>query len=107
MVSRRELMQRFGTAFVLAIALAILRPSIVHAQLPVPRMPMPPQLQPFQPQPIPFDQLNRPSRAPQRGGITASASFDPPILRLMRFGEYRVTISGATTGIDIPDPLPT
>ena len=73
---------------------------------PSPRIQVPPQLQQFQPQPLPFDRLEPPQRAPQRGGVTASAAFDPPILRLMRFGEYRVTISGATSGIEIPDPLP-
>jgi hypothetical protein len=77
-----------------------------------PRIQIAPQLQPFQPQPFPFDQLNRtpqraPQRLPQRGGVTASAVFDPPILRLMRFGEYRVTITGATSGIELPDPLTT
>jgi hypothetical protein len=44
--------------------------------------------------------------APRAGSLTATAVFDPPVLKLMRFGELRVTVLGAASGIDIPDPLP-
>jgi BatD DUF11 like domain len=63
------------------------------------------------PRQFPLDQL---APAPAQGAvpapgtrpITATASFEPSTIRLMRFGEYRVTISGARIGIEMPDPLP-
>jgi len=75
------------------------------AQLPTPQSPPPPRDNPFMPR-------NRlfmpPGGAPivNPGSLSATASFEPPILRLMRFGEYRVTILGLSSGIEIPDPLP-
>lgn len=77
------------------------------AQLP----PTPPGAQPpnspFMPRQriLPFDQFNR---APivNPGSLSATAAFEPPILRLMRFGEFRVTILGLSSGIEMPDPLP-
>jgi hypothetical protein len=64
---------------------------------------MPPQAQPRQR--LPLDQLRR-MPAQNNGELTATASFEPSVLRLMRFGEYRVTIIGAPSGVDIPEPLP-
>jgi len=61
---------------------------------------------PGQPPPgFPLDQFNRPA-LPNTSALSATASFEPPVLRLMRFGEYRVTILGLSSGIDLPDPLP-
>jgi hypothetical protein len=80
---------------------------------PVPSQPVSPQdrirqlpAPPPPPQPsIPFDQLHRlPST--NVNALSATAAFEPPILRLMRFGEYRLTIVGATSGIELPDPMP-
>ncbi len=64
-----------------------------------------PRVIPFnQAQPVsPLDQLRR---GPMGGTLSATASFEPQMLRLMRFGEYRVTILGIAAGIEIPDPLP-
>jgi hypothetical protein len=60
------------------------------------------QGQPMQPT-SPLDQLRR---GPMGGTLSATASFEPSMLRLMRFGEYRVTILGISAGIEIPEPLP-
>jgi len=57
------------------------------------------------PAPSPADPLGLPS--PNPGGLGATASFEPPVLRLMRFGEYRVSILGATSGVQLPDAIPT
>lgn len=60
------------------------------------------------PRQFPLDQLAPRPAAPATGSrsLTATASFEPSTIRLMRFGEYRVTIQGARVGIEIPDPLP-
>lgn len=89
------------------------------AQLPEPSStppvpPGPPSSNPFMPRPrvIPFNQpqpvspLDQLRRGPMGGTLSATASFEPGLLRLMRFGEYRVTILGISAGIEIPDPLP-
>lgn len=61
---------------------------------------------PGQPPPgFPLDQLNR-MPLPNVSALSATSSFEPSVLRLMRFGEYRVTILGISSGIDLPDPLP-
>lgn len=64
------------------------------------------RLREFVPPPA-FDPLQRvPMPGMGATTISATASFDPPVLRLMRFGEYRVTILGMSAGIEVPDPLP-
>ena len=65
-----------------------------------PSMPLP------APRQFPLDQL-APVAPPSTRGISATAAFEPSIVRLMRFGEYRVTIVGARNDIEFPDPLPT
>jgi hypothetical protein len=67
-------------------------------------MPMPLPM----PRQFPLDQLAPPTAPPATGTQTprATASFEPSTVRLMRFGEYRVTIAGANTSVELPDPLP-
>jgi BatD DUF11 like domain len=54
---------------------------------------------------LPPDQL---APAPALGSrpFSATATFEPSTVRLMRFGEYRVTVVGARLGVELPDPLP-
>lgn len=61
-----------------------------------------------EPRQFPLDQLTPASPAPKSGprSLSAIAAFEPSTVRLMRFGEYRVTIQGARVGIELPDPLP-
>ena len=53
-----------------------------------------------------------PSRAPLQppalnfDKLSAAAAFEPGVISLKRFGEYRVTITGARHGIELPEPLP-
>jgi hypothetical protein len=61
--------------------------------------PSPPALQ------IPLDRL-APPPVPGSRSVSATAAFEPSTVRLMRFGEYCVTIVGARTGVELPDPLP-
>jgi hypothetical protein len=51
------------------------------------------------------DQPTRPSVADPTK-LSASAVFEPGVIGMKRFGEYRVTINGARTGIELPEPLP-
>jgi hypothetical protein len=69
-------------------------------------MPLPQPMPVPAPRQFPLDRL-APAPAPTSRTVTATAAFEPSTLRLMRFGEYRVTIQGARTGIEMPDPLPT
>jgi hypothetical protein len=57
------------------------------------------------PRQFPLDQL-APAPAPGTRPLNATAAFEPATVRLMRFGEYRVTITGTRTGVELPDPLP-
>lgn len=67
-----------------------------------------PQPMPLPEPRFPLDQLQPAQPASPAGArtLTASAAFEPSTVRLMRFGEYRVTILGARVGIELPDPLP-
>ncbi len=38
--------------------------------------------------------------------LSASAVFEPGVIGMKRFGDYRVTINGARNGIELPDVLP-
>lgn len=38
--------------------------------------------------------------------LSATAAFEPGVISLKRFGEYRVTITGARHGVELPEPLP-
>ncbi len=112
MSTRSALSRRIA---LLALAVSI---GVAVAQLPpappsrpadgtfVPRQRLPQPAQPLPPQRIfPLDQLGRvPLVNP--GTLSATASFEPQILRLMRFGEFRVKIFGLSSGIELPDPLP-
>src|SRR5688572_8899923 len=49
--------------------------------------------------------LQRPP-TPNPGRLRASAGFEPAVISLKRFGEYRVTITGARHGVELPEPLP-
>jgi hypothetical protein len=74
---------------------------------PIPSPPVTPRRPPiiFPPGGSPLDPAG-PMAVPRAGSLSATAVFDPPVLKLMRFGEFRVTVLGAASGIDIPDPLP-
>ncbi|MEQ1860918.1 MAG: BatD family protein [Chthoniobacteraceae bacterium] len=97
----------------LKAALLLLTSTVALAQIP----PLPPGV----PQDFPLTPRSRgpvPMQPPQTAqpflpvdplaqqALSATASFEPPVLRLMRFGEYRVTILGSSSGIELPDPLP-
>lgn len=90
------------------VALIALIFAVVSAMAQLPPTPQPrPQDNPFVPRQrmLPFDPFNR---APivNPGSLSALATFEPPVLKLMRFGEFRVTILGLSSGIELPDPLP-
>lgn len=57
-----------------------------------------------QPPGNPLDPIGQPGRI--GGPTSATASFEPAVLRLMRFGEYVVTFLGGNAGIEVPEPLP-
>lgn len=49
--------------------------------------------------------LQRPA-TPNPARLNATAGFEPTAISMKRFGEYRVTITGARHGVDLPEPLP-
>lgn len=54
---------------------------------------------------VTIDQLGRPSVI-DPSKLSASAVFEPGVISMKRFGEYRVTITGARNGVEMPESLP-
>lgn len=110
MIRSRPSPWRILAALLLVYLGTLVVAEVTRGQIPADQLQLQPRpFMPVQPPTLPALPPGPPSPPPPpaANGVSATATFAPAVLPLMRFGEYRVTIIGAVSGIELPDTIPT